>query len=137
GPSAMDLLPRYSRPDATVALLGRALASAAAPVVLVLDDVELLHDAESIRLLARFVEELPPQSQLALVSRSEPALPLARLRARAQLVELGVDDLRFSDREAAALLHGTGVDLPHAAVGDLNRAVEGWPAGLYLSALAL
>jgi LuxR family maltose regulon positive regulatory protein len=83
------------------------------------------------------VEELPPASQLVLISRSEPPLPLARLRARAQLVEFGVDDLRFSDREAGALLHGTGVELGRADVEALNDVVEGWPAGLYLAALSL
>jgi LuxR family transcriptional regulator, maltose regulon positive regulatory protein len=137
GTSRPDVAAGYDRPDVAVALLARGLASVDSAHVLVLDDVDSLQEAESIRLLGRFVEELPPASQLVLISRSEPPLPLARLRARAQLVEFGVDDLRFSDREAGALLHGTGVELGRADVEALNDVVEGWPAGLYLAALSL
>jgi LuxR family maltose regulon positive regulatory protein len=126
-----------SRPDESVARLGRALAASESPLVVVVDDVELLADAEAIRVLERFSEELPSGSQLALLTRAETALPVARLRARGRLVEFGLEDLRFSDREAAALLQQVGVELDRAGVEALNAAVEGWPAGLFLGALSL
>src|SRR5262249_37998934 len=93
------------RPDRTAARLGRVLAALPTPSVIVLDEVENLCDAESIRLVARLVGELPAGSQLVLVSTVEPPLPLARLRARGQLFELGAADLRFGHREAASLVH--------------------------------
>ena len=125
-----------SEPEETAALLGHRLRSCGHSIVIVLDDVGLVQDERSIRLLARFVEELPTGSQLVLVSSSEPQLPVARLRAQRQLVELGPDDLRFSDREAGALMRNAGVELANADVAALNDAVEGWAVALYLSALS-
>src|SRR5262249_26917192 len=121
-------------PDETAARLGRALASSATPVVVVLDGVDRLRDAGSIRLVERLVRELPDGSQLALVSTAEPPLPLARLRSQGQLFEIGTADLRFGGREAAALLQAEGRALDHAEVEALNARVEGWPAGLALAA---
>jgi LuxR family maltose regulon positive regulatory protein len=120
-------------PDETAARLGRALASFASPVVVVLDRVDQLRDAASIRLVQRLACELPDGSQLALVSTCDPPLPLARLRSQGRLFELGTDDLRFGSREAAALLQGAGCTLDHAAVEAVNARVEGWPAGLALA----
>jgi LuxR family maltose regulon positive regulatory protein len=126
-----------ARPDESIALLGRLLASSGSPVVLVVDGVDQLRDPASAQLLARFVDELPPPSQLVLVSRAAAPLPLARLRAQGGLVELDAADLSFADREAAALLRAAGVELARESVEALNAAVEGWPAGLHLAALAL
>src|SRR3954447_4477505 len=136
GPAFEAMQPRR-RPDETIAVLGRMLALVGTPTVVVLDDVDLLRDAESHRLLARFVEELPDDSQVVLIGRSAPPLPLARQRTRGQLIELRADDLRLTDREAATLLHRAGVERTNDEAAALNRAVEGWPAGLYLAALAL
>jgi LuxR family maltose regulon positive regulatory protein len=128
---------RARRPDETIALLRHAIITSGAEIVVVLDDVDLLEGAEPARLLARFAEELPPGSQLVLITRSDPPLPLARFRARGQLVEFGIDDLRFTNREAAALLRTAGVEARQAELAALNDAVEGWPAGLYLAALSM
>jgi LuxR family transcriptional regulator, maltose regulon positive regulatory protein len=124
-------------PDDVAAQLGRLLDAAAMPVVVVLDDVDLLQDPQSIRILERFAEDVPAGSQLALVSRDEPPLRLARLRSQGRLLELGVSDLRLSDREAAALLHGAGAHASVEEASTLNKAVEGWAAGVYLAALSL
>jgi LuxR family transcriptional regulator, maltose regulon positive regulatory protein len=126
---------RMDRPDEGIAHLGALLASSRFPMVVVVDDVDLVRDSESARFLARLVDELPSSSQLVLLSRARPPLPLARLRARGGVVELDGDDLRFGDRDAAALLSGLGIDLPPDDVSALNVAVEGWPAGLHLAAL--
>ena len=84
------------------------------------------------------LEHLPPGLHLVLASRSDPPLPLARLRARGQLAELRADDLRFTAEEAAALLReSVGPGLPGAAVAALVARTEGWAAGLQLAALSL
>src|SRR5262249_36154585 len=125
------------RPDRTAAELGRALASSPTPVVLVLDDADHLRDTESIRLVRRVVDELPAGSQLVLLSSDEPALPLARLRARGLLFDVGTADLRFGDREASSLLQRAGAILDEAGVETLNAQVEGWPLGLSFLAQSL
>jgi len=73
-----------------------------------------------------------------LATRSDPMLPLARLRARGELAEVRTDDLRFGAIEADHLLNDLlGLDLPHEDVQRLHRRTEGWAAGLYLAALSL
>jgi LuxR family maltose regulon positive regulatory protein len=123
--------------DEAVSRIGAALAALADPVVLVLDDVHLLRDAESARLLGLLVAQLPARSRLVLIGRSEPRLPLARLRAQGRLVEIGPDDLRLGSREASALLRGLRIEASRREVDELNRRLEGWPAGLHLAARSL
>ena len=75
---------------------------------------------------------------MVLASRSDPPLPLARLRARRQLAELCAAELRFTADEAAALLReAIGADLPGTAVAALTARTEGWAAGLQLAGLSL
>jgi LuxR family maltose regulon positive regulatory protein len=107
-------------------------------IVLVLDDYHLIHAGQVHASLAFLLEHLPPGLHLVLASRSDPPLPLARLRARGQLAELRTDDLRFTAEEAAALLReSAGAALPGAAVAALVARTEGWAAGLQLAALSL
>jgi LuxR family maltose regulon positive regulatory protein len=107
-------------------------------VVLVLDDYHLV-DAPAVHdSLTLLLERLPAQLRLVLASRADPPLPLARLRASGQLVELREADLRFTPEEAAALLKATvDAELPEAAVATLGDRTEGWVAGLQLAALSL
>jgi LuxR family transcriptional regulator, maltose regulon positive regulatory protein len=107
-------------------------------LVLVLDDYHLVEAPSVHDSLAVLLERLPPQLRLVLASRADPPLPLARLRARGQLVELREADLRFTPKEAAALLRtAVEADLPEAAVAALADRTEGWAAGLQLAALSL
>jgi LuxR family transcriptional regulator, maltose regulon positive regulatory protein len=114
------------------------LAEAEERVVLVLDDYHLVQAPEVHASVSFLLEHLPRQLRLVLVSRADPPLPLARLRAGGQLAELREADLRFTAAEAAELL-GTaaGQDLPEAAVAALAARTEGWAAGLQLAALSL
>jgi LuxR family maltose regulon positive regulatory protein len=81
---------------------------------------------------------MPPSLRLALATRADPPLPLGRFRARDEVTELRIGDLRFDDDQAAALLNGTlGLDLDRAAVERLRRRTEGWAAGLQLAGLSL
>ncbi len=107
-------------------------------VLLVLDDYHLI-GSQPVHVSLRFLlGHLPPGLRLVLASRSDPPLPLARLRASGQLTELRADDLRFTADEAAALLReALGADLPDAAVAVLAGRTEGWAAGLQLAALSL
>ncbi len=107
-------------------------------VVLVLDDYHLI-DAQSVQAsMAFLLEHLPPGLHLVLASRSDPPLPLARLRALGRLAELRAADLRFTVDEAAVLLRGAvGTDLTDDAVSELTARTEGWAAGLQLAALSL
>jgi LuxR family transcriptional regulator, maltose regulon positive regulatory protein len=118
--------------------LGAALASKALPVVLVLDDAHLLHDQESLDAVAVLVDHLSPGSQLVVISRGEPRLPVARWRAQGRLAELGPGpgELAMSLVEAGSLLSAASVELPDAEVEELTRRAEGWPVALYLAALA-
>ena len=107
-------------------------------VLLVLDDYHLIDSQPVHGSLVFLLEHLPPGLQLVLASRSDPPLPLARLRARGQLAELRAAELRFTAEEAAALLReAAGAGLPDAAVAALAARTEGWAAGLQLAALSL
>jgi LuxR family transcriptional regulator, maltose regulon positive regulatory protein len=118
-------------------LLATALAGKALPVVVVLDDVHLLSDQEGLDALAMLVDHLPPGSQLAVLSRGEPPLPLARWRSEGRLAELGPDELAMGPVEAGRLLAATSVELPDGEVAELTRRTEGWPVALYLAALSI
>src|SRR5215468_6146176 len=107
-------------------------------VLLVLDDYHLVDSGPVHESVAFLLEHLPPGLRVVVSSRSDPALPLARLRARGQLAELRAADLRFTPGEAAALLaEAAGPDLPGPAVAALMARTEGWAAGLQLAALSL
>ena len=107
-------------------------------VILVLDDYHLA-DGPGIHLGMRFLlERLPPQARLVISTRADPGLPLARLRARGELIEIRAADLRFTPAEAAAYLS----DVPHLSLAGDEIAVpeertEGWAAALQLAALSL
>jgi LuxR family maltose regulon positive regulatory protein len=107
-------------------------------VILVLDDYHLV-DGPSVQPgLAFLLERLPPQVQLVLTTRADPALPLARLRAQGQLTEVRAADLRFTDDEVAAFLTATtGLSLDAGDVEALAHRTEGWVASLQLAALSL
>jgi LuxR family maltose regulon positive regulatory protein len=107
-------------------------------VALVLDDFHRLSSAATRDTVAWFVEHLPATTQLVISTRTDPALPLATLRARGQLLELRADDLRFTAPEAGEFLTARlGLELDPADVELLVARTEGWPAGIYLAALSL
>jgi LuxR family transcriptional regulator, maltose regulon positive regulatory protein len=117
--------------------LTAALARKALPVVVVLDDVQLLNDQEGLDALAVLVDHLPPGSQLAVTSRGEPPLPVARWRAEGRLAELGPGELAMNQQEAGSLLAAVRVELPDGEVAELTQRTEGWPVALYLAALSI
>jgi LuxR family maltose regulon positive regulatory protein len=108
------------------------------PLALVLDDYHVI-DAEPIHSAVAFlVEHLPPRMHLVVATRSDPPLPLARLRGRGDLAELRASDLRFTSEEAAAFLNeAMGLGLSAADVAVLVARTEGWVVGLQLAALSM
>jgi LuxR family maltose regulon positive regulatory protein len=106
------------------------------PFVLVLDEMQLLHAPAAIATVRRVIDCIPRLSQLVLISRRPPDLPLGRLRAQRVVTEIGTRDLAMSSAEAAALLEACGVVLSRADHDLLMTRTEGWPAALYLAAVA-
>src|SRR6266566_3845828 len=129
--------PVSSVPGSVVPRLGAALWSMTVPVVLVLDDVHLLHNLECRDALSVLADHVPPGSRLVLAGRGEPPLRIARLRAEGRVLEIGPGDLALSRPEADALLRSAGVALGEEDMAALHQRTEGWPAGLYLAALYL
>jgi len=129
--------PGASTAGTAIARFSSTLSARTRPFRLVLDHTEALESQESMDVLAELSLRIPEGSQLAIASRGRPPLPAALLRSRRQMLELGVGDLAMDEQEAAALLSGAGVDLGPPDVTELVRRTEGWPAGLYLAALAM
>jgi LuxR family transcriptional regulator, maltose regulon positive regulatory protein len=124
--------------EMVVTALVNELADVAEEVVLVLDDYHLIQAPTVHASVGFLLERLPGCLRLLVASRADPPLPLARLRARGQLVELRETDLRFTLTEAAELLRTVvATELPEASVAVLADRTEGWVAGLQLAALSL
>jgi len=130
GPSSSSFIP-------AVTALVNDLAESAEDVVLVVDDYHLIHAQHVHRSFEFLLDHLPSSLRLVVATRSDPPLPLARLRARGQLAELRAADLRFTLGETAQLMAATGHDLPEDLVMALGERTEGWVAGLQLAALSL
>jgi LuxR family maltose regulon positive regulatory protein len=106
--------------------------------ILVLDDYHVIEAQPVDQALTSLVEHLPPLMHLVIITREDPPLPLARLRARGYLHELRASDLRFTPAEAAAFLTQVmGLTLSAADIAALERRTEGWIAGLQFAALSL
>ena len=117
--------------------LGAALARRKVPFVLVLDDFEQIESPDSLGVAATIGSQLPGGSALVIATRTEPALPLGRLRAHRALTEIGRRDLVMTKSECKELLASIGLDPTDKQLDTLIRRTEGWPAALYLAGLAL
>ena len=113
------------------------LDTAAEATVLALDDYHVI-DAVGVHDAVTFLlDNLPPQVTLAITTRADPPLPLSRLRARGELLELRASDLRFTPDEADTFLTEVmGLELEHGQVAALEARTEGWAAGLQLAAVS-
>jgi LuxR family transcriptional regulator, maltose regulon positive regulatory protein len=117
--------------------LASAFASMSSPVVLVLDDVQMLQDRESRAALSALAGHVPDGSRLVLSGRAGPPLRVARLRAEGKITEIGPRELSLTAEEASSLLRNAGLTLSEEEVAALHQRTEGWPVGLYLAALYL
>jgi LuxR family maltose regulon positive regulatory protein len=124
--------------DHVLPLLINDLAANTRPLVLALDDYHLIENGQIHRTMELLIERLPPAAHLVIATRSDPPLPLSRLRARGQLTELRAADLRFSPDDAGAFLREViGLHLDDEEVARLHERTEGWAAGLQLAGLSL
>jgi LuxR family maltose regulon positive regulatory protein len=139
GTRAVELLTMGADPvQVVLPTLLNDLDTIASPMVLILDDYNLVVNRAVHEQVAFVIDRMPANLRLVLATRSDPILPLARLRASGDLVEMRSDDLRFGPTEAAHLLNDVlGLDLANADIQLLHRRTEGWAAGLYLAALSL
>lgn len=107
-------------------------------LILALDDYHLIENQEIHTALSFLINHQPENLHLLITSRTEPPLPIAKLRAKYQLRELGVDDLRFNIEETAFFLNQSmGLKLSKEQVSKLEKQSEGWVTGLQLAALSL
>lgn len=105
--------------------------------LLVLDDYHLIESDEIHRLLAFFVERMPSQVHLCILSRKQPPIAVGLLRVKGQLNEIGLSDLRFSQREISTFwLRQTGAMPNELSLQLLSDRTEGWVAGLQLAVLS-
>jgi LuxR family transcriptional regulator, maltose regulon positive regulatory protein len=107
-------------------------------IILVLDDYHFIGSQAVHEEMAFLLEHCPLTLHLLIATRSDPPLPLARLRARGQIAELRAADLRFSESEAAQFLNSVmGLHLDAGSVAVLGERTEGWIAGLQMAALSM
>ncbi|WEO77369.1 LuxR C-terminal-related transcriptional regulator [Cryobacterium sp. SO2] len=136
GPDALSGPP--GSVESTLTALINDIAQSPHPLLLVLDDVQLIEAAPVRDALAFLLDHLPSTLHVAVASRSDPLLPVARLRAGGELTELRAAELRFTPAEAAGFLtERMRLNLSAADVAALETRTEGWIAGLQLAALSL
>jgi LuxR family maltose regulon positive regulatory protein len=124
--------------EGTLTALINDMIRSAHDVVLVLDDFQMIEETTVRDAVTFLLDHLPSTLHIAISSRSDPLLPVARLRARSELTELRAADLRFTADEAAAFLNEVmRLSLSHEDVAALETRTEGWVAGLQLAALSL
>ncbi len=128
-PPAMEML---------LTSLVNQLSQLARPFWLVLDDYHRIQNQTIHQMMRFLIEHRPLPLHLAISTRADPPLPLARLRARSQMTELRLADLRFSQPEIAEFLdRGMGLNLSDADLALLEASTEGWIAGLQMAGLSL
>jgi LuxR family maltose regulon positive regulatory protein len=140
GARALALLQEPQAPliETVLATLLNELSGAPNDIVLVLDDYHEVDTHDIQGGMAFLLEHLPHQLHLVVTTRADPALPLARLRARGELVEIRAADLRFTSDEAVAYLNEVmGLDLSAQDIATLEGRTEGWIAALQLAALSM
>lgn len=118
-------------------LMRTALGAADTPFVLVLEDFHLLMDTRSTDVVHAVAKEIPSHSKLVVSGQAHATRYFPDLRARGRLLEIEVDALRMDEFESALLLSAAGISLSEHALAELLEETEGWPAGLYLAALAI
>jgi LuxR family maltose regulon positive regulatory protein len=132
GANALSLLHSPQPPpiETVLTALINQIAAITDEVTLVLDDYHVVQSRPIHDALAFLLDHLPPRLHLVIATREDPPLPLSRLRARGQLIEIRAADLRFTPNEAAAFLNEVmGLGLTAGDVAALEARTEGWIAG--------
>ena len=139
-PSSFEILQAAKPPpfDVVAASLINDLAELATPLIIVFDDYQYIVGSDSARLITTLVQYAPHQINVVIVTRHDPNLALARLRAKHEMLEVRSEDLRFTQSEVAAFL-ATYLDRPltEKTIRLFSEKTEGWAVGLRLAALSL
>lgn len=124
--------------EALVNIIINEIVEQAIPLVLVLDDFHTLQAQPVLDISAYLIEHIPPQLHLAILTRTDPSLPLTRLRARNQLVDIRAEQLRFRREEIAFFLNEVmGLKLSTEDITAMEVRTEGWIASLQLAACSM
>jgi len=130
--------PQIPKLEPILTLLINDFAEISSPILLALDDFHLIQEETILDSLSFLLDRMPPNFHVILLTRSDPHLPLARFRARGQLLEIRLAELRFTKEETEAFLNkAMGLNLSQAPIETLHTKTEGWAAGLQLAGLAL
>lgn len=140
GSKSLDLLHTSEPPglDVILSLLVNDLITADKDLVLILDDYHLIQNPPAHEVILFLLEHQPAPLHILLASRTDPPLPLARMRANCQIGEIRIEDLRFNREEAGVFLsRATGFDLSEQDLAYLDEKIEGWIAGIQMAAIAM
>ncbi len=140
GQSLAGLLQSEQPPPSEVILtaLVNQLAALEKQIILVLDDYHAIETRAIHQQVAFLLDHQPGNLHLVIITRTDPLLPVSRLRARGQALEIRQEQLRFTEQECAALLNDVmGLNLSAQDVAAMERRTEGWIAGLQLAALSM
>ena len=140
GKTALNILFSSSNPsiETVLVLLIEELSSVEDRVAIILDDYHFINNSDIHKHVEFFVQNLPPQIHMVLATRVDPPLPLARLRARNDLLELRFSDLSFKQDEIETLFNEKmGLSLSIEQLAMLETRTEGWAAGLNLAGISM
>lgn len=138
GAGALALLERSPGSIAALTLLVNELESLQDEVHLVLDDYHVIQSVQIHESVSYLLDHLPENVHIVISTRSDPALPLPRLRARGELLEIRVSDLYFTTAETETYMSQLmGLSLAPTQIELLDRRTEGWPAAVQLAALSM
>ncbi|MCB0120183.1 MAG: hypothetical protein KDD72_14215, partial [Anaerolineales bacterium] len=137
-PLAMLHSPQPPSLENVLTSLINELVEVSGEIVFVLDDYHVIETPAIDDTLGFLLDHLPSNLHLVITSRADPSLPLPRLRARGQVVELRSADLRFTFEETVEFFHHiSGLELSSTEIAALENRTEGWIAGLKLAALSM
>ena len=124
--------------DFTISTLINDITAYPETILLVLDDFHLLLEEQILQIFSRIIEHQPPNLHITLITREDPALALAQLRARNQIVEIRSANLRFAPHEVSDFfVNVLGIKLTDKQLQQFENKTEGWIAGLQLAGLSI
>ncbi|MCK4514155.1 MAG: hypothetical protein KAU31_02795, partial [Spirochaetaceae bacterium] len=131
-------MPQAASPEIILTPIVNQIAALPMRIIFVLDDYHFIESEAIHGALTFLVDHMPASMHLVIVTRQDPPLPLARLRARNEMTEIRAADLRFSPLEVAEFMtHTMGLELSDNEITTLATRTEGWAAGLQLAGVSL
>jgi len=135
---AMIQSPQPPPMEVSLTIMLNEVAALPTILALVLDDYQAITNLAIHRQIAFLLEHLSPRMHLVLITREDPLIPISRLRASNQVLEIRQEDLRFTLDEISYFMRRVmQLDLSENDIVALERRTEGWIAGLQLAALSL